>query len=266
MKAFLHVPAQPLQRFLRFKNGLEAAGLRVVYRDFDCQPVEPDDIAVSWNLREEIVARYPRNRILVAENGYLAAANGDKYYALAWGGHNGSGEWPHSDGADGTRFARLERTLAPMRHSGDWVLVCPQRGIGLPPMRMPDGWRDDVVAGLRAVTNRHIEVRKPPSRDKAQPALDWHFDRAWCVVVWTSNVATLALAHGIPVIQEGPAHILRPALGTSIAEIESPPHGDRTVAYNRLGWAQWSLAEIESGAAFRRLLDYRQQRDERTHA
>ena len=57
----------------------------------------------------------------------------------------------------------------------------------------------------------------------------------------------------MPVFYEAPALICSGACERGIEAIEAPRRPDRLPALERLAWAQWSLAEIESGAPFARL-------------
>jgi len=149
----------------------------------------------------------------------------------------------------------MEIPLKPWGDGGDWILLCPQRGIGAPGMAMPEMWHVEMEEALRERTGRHVEVRMPPSRMYGQPPLDEHLSRAHCVVVWTSNVATHALLAGVPAFYCGEAHIMSGAMKHGIEDIETPARGDRQAAFRSLAWAQWTDEEIRSGEAFKALLE-----------
>ncbi len=221
----------PLGRYLTFKEGVEALG-GVVVND----PEQAD-----WYIRWNNIGPYPKDRCLVAENAYLGDSANRPYYALAVGGHNGSGYTPDIEG----RWDRMELKLKPWYEIGDWILICTQRGIGSPEMAMPEWWSRGLEETLQ--TDKHIEIRKPPSRDTTQRSLEEHFNRAWAVVVWTSNVGTLALMEGIPAFLCGPHHICKDAMITDLSLIENPPRMARLPAFNQLASAQFTHEEIQSG-------------------
>jgi len=190
--------------------------------------------------------------VIVAENGYLGTdETGNQLYALAIGGHNGSGQWAHG-GAE--RFAALNIELKPWRAEGGHILVCPNRSFGRPDMIMPATWAADVRKRLAKFTHREIRVRPHPGNEKPKKPLADDLANAWAVVVWASSAGVQALVAGIPVVCESPYWICKHA-AIPMDEIEAPgAKPDRMSALNRLAWAQFSLAEIKSGEAFGHLL------------
>ena len=252
-RAWLFIPTKPLERFKLFETGLMRLGFKVIARDPGGYP-DPDDVLVIWNRGpkdEEVASRFDMvgAPVIVCENGYVKRdAKNRKYFAMSLDGHNGSGRWPEG-GPE--RWLRMEVELKPMQGSGDWILLILQRGIGAPGMAMPDDWPYEAAGRWRDDTGRHVEIRKPPSRDLTQPPLEEHLEKAHAVLVWTSNVATSALAKGVPVYFEGPTHILEP----SLLRPSSPARlTDRLTSFQRMSWAQWNTEEILEGEPFDLLL------------
>ncbi len=230
-------------------RGLAAVGFEV--RDRNPRP-EPGDLVLSWNRRQpwdQIVRLHERAgaAVLVAENGYLPRVDGSKHYALALDHHNGAGRW-RVGGPE--RWASFGIELAPWREPtpAGQLVVLPQRGIGPPGIAMPAGWAQRTVLQLRARSPRPVVLRRHPGPDKSEPyeALRG----AHAAITWGSGAAIKALAVGVPVFHEFPRWIGAPAARLGLLELEEPWMGDRLPMFERLAWAQWKLAEIESGEAF----------------
>ena len=232
------------------------AGLRDIGYDLLPTPLSSpskDDLLVLWNrshYEEGIARRYEGvgAAVIVAENGYIGSdENGHKLFAMSKHYHNGAGKW--NVGAS----ARWKGTIAPWRESGDFILVLPQRGIGCSGVAMPRGWEVGATRRLALMTKRPIRVRRHPGASKEDPYLA--LVGAWAAVTWGSGAGIKALAYGVPVFHDFSMWIgAMAASRLEAADIEDPMMGDRQPMFERLAWAQWSLAEIQSGEAFRCLL------------
>lgn len=216
---------------------------------------QPADLLVLWNRNrawEHLARVYEQAgaRVIVAENGYLGRdAEGGQLYAMALRQHNGAGVWPSGDDC---RWDVLGIELAPWRTGGEEIVVLPQRGIGAPGVAMPRSWATSVVTRLRKVTRRPVRIRPHPGKDRPDPAAD--LEHAFAAVTWGSGAGLKAIVHGVPVFHELRAWIGATAARYGIDDIENPFRGDRLPMLRRLAWAQWTLEEIRSGAAFAALL------------
>lgn len=241
-----------------FAAGLSRLGYSV--EDRPTRAPREGDVLVIWNRRgaEDILAKgYERvgGRVVVAENGYIGKdAAGGKLFALALGHHNGAGAWPEGEPQ---RFESFGVQLAPWRTNASrgHILLLPQRGIGIPGTAMPSGWLGTAMKQLQRMTERELRIRRHPGSDKTEP-----YDAlagAHAAVTWGSGAAIKALAAGVPVFAE-----FRKWIGAGAAaifpghKIEEPVMDDeaRLAMFRRLAWAQWRLAEIETGEAFAWLL------------
>lgn len=235
-----------------FCAGLQHLGYQIVERPL----VHPDksDLIVMWNrnIYEENIAKNYEGAgatLIIAENGYIGKdADGHKLFALAKRHHNGAGLWHVG------QQKRGNIALAPWRDKGDHLLLLPQRGIGAPGVAMPRSWVQSMQQRLKRITSRPIRTRYHPGAAKTDPIDD--LKGAHAAITWGSGAAIKALAAGYPVFHEMKAWI-----GASAAthfndktDIEQPFMGDRLPMFERLAWAQWSVAEIESGEAFSQLL------------
>ena len=248
MKVCCLIREQPHYRADAFKGGLKRVGATFT-DERTC------DVLVIWNryghynnLADQVEKR--GGIVLVAENGYLGNDFcGDRWYAISRTQHNGAGWWP--DGGP-ERWDGLNVILAPFRSEGDDIVVLPQRGIGPQGVAMPGQWAREAVARLVKTTRRRVRVREHPGQKESIP-LEHDLSTAYAVATWGSGAAIKALAMGIPVYADFPKWIGAPA-ATPIGKELNRSEQDRLDMFRRLIWAQWRLSEIETGAAFARLL------------
>lgn len=223
--------------------------------------IDPGDVVLMWNRygeNHDLACRAERAgaTVLVAENGYLHGRHdGGDYYALAIGGHNGSGRW-HVGGRE--RWDALGVELKPWRTDGEHIVVAPNRPFGRPDMMMPLNWASDAERRLRRLTTRPIKVRAHPGNNPPTVPLEDDLRAAWAVVIWASSAGVKALVDGVPVICEAPYWICKGAADANAECVEKiDDRGGlvtREAALRRLAWAQWSVNEIASGEPFRYLL------------
>jgi hypothetical protein len=237
-----------------FSTGLRKQGFEVVS---DLPDPGPDDLLLVWNrmgARDLHARRFEAAgaRVLVAENGYLGKDwRSQKWFALALGHHCGAGVWP--DGGP-ERWDALRIVLEPWVEGRSQTLVLEQRGIGEPGIASPDNWAESVARRVRGRLRRHPGGEPPPIslRDDLADVRQ--------VVTWSSGGALLALMMGVPVFYAFPGWIgASAALPLSEFDHALPRRDDaaRLAMFRSLAWAQWTLAEIESGLAFDHLLRLR---------
>jgi hypothetical protein len=267
-RAYVAIRKEPVYRAEAFAVGLRAVGYDV--RTGDPQELTPDTVYVTWNRYgqwHETACRVERagGTVLVAENGYVTPGGGSphdssqrEWYALAIGGHNGSGRW-HIGGPE--RWAALGVDLKPWRTDGEHVLVAPNRGFGRPDMVMPCDWPQRAADRLRMVTRRPLRVRPHPGNSAPRVPLAEDLRDCWVVVIWSSSVGVQALIAGVPVVCEAPRWICVESSEPDFCLTETPlrviDDRERLPAMQRMAWAQWSVEEIASGEPFRYLLSSR---------
>lgn len=239
-----------------FIRGLIAAGFSVVTRPL--RKIDPDDVLVIWNRGALFQFEAQRHeaagsRVIVAENGYTDAVDGDghQWFSLALDHHNGRGRWFVGDAP---RFPRMGLNLRPWRAEGSFVLVLPQRGIGAPGVAMPRRWPHEIVQRLAKVTGRPVRVRPHPGTKTPISSLAAALDGCHAVVTWGSGAGVKAIMLGVPCFHELSGWIGAPAARFGIERLEDPFLGDRAPMLERLAWSQWTVAEIASGEPFRYLL------------
>lgn len=239
-----------------FMRGLVAAGYRVEIRAL--KKIDPEDILVIWNRGQQFQYEAKRHdaagsRIIVAENGYTDAVDGEghQWFSLALDHHNGVGRWWQGETP---RFSTMGLNLDPWRAEGGFVLVLPQRGIGAPGVAMPLRWPREIVNRLRGVTKRQIIVRPHPGLKSLAAPLTPALVGCHAVVTWGSGAAVKAIMCGVPAFYELPGWIGAAAARFGIQTLENPFLGDRSPMLERLAWSQWTISEIASGEAFNTLL------------
>lgn len=256
-RAFCLIREYPVYRRESFIRGLRACGFDVRLAPPD-PDIGPGDALVIWNRYghwHDMASQVQQKggSVIVAENAYLGVDRADRRrYALANGGHNGSGAWPMG-GPE--RWDELGIQLKPWRTEGEHVLVAPNRSFGMPGFIMPPNWHENVLQRLRMATDRPIRVRPHPGNGPPKKPLIEDLVGAWAVVIWSSSVGCEALVEGIPVICEAPWWIAKGAALKSIKDLETKDLPDRLPALRRLAWAQWTVEEIERGEPFQHLLD-----------
>lgn len=257
------IRALPHYRREAFDAGLAACGFAVKHLEGGHAP-RPGDVLAIWNrygTQANEARRYEAAgaTVIVAENGYLGAdCEGRQLYALAAGGHNGTGRWwpERLDGA--ARWKALGLDLAPWRAAGQHVLVCPAREFGTRLTATPSFWAEETAARLRLLTDRPVRVRQHPRQveargGKAVPLAE-DLAGAWCVVVWGSTAGLRALLAGVPAVYRQPDWIGAPAASAELASVISPLRPDRLPMFERLACAQWTTEEIARGEPFAHLL------------
>lgn len=251
-KAYCLLREDPHYRAHAFRQGLANAGYQV--RNAWPSSAQPDDLLVIWNRYEDydrIATHFERcgGKVLVAENGYLGNDfSGDKWFALAVGGHGGSGSWP-SGGAE--RWDSFGVELKPWQSGGDEILILPQRGIGQIGVTMPLGWGDKTRNELRFKTARNVRIREHPGKKNSGPTLEEDLSKAWACVTWGSGAALKALMHGVPVFYAYEKWIGASAALPLSDDLENRFTGDRLPMFRKLAWAMWNCSEIISGEPFR---------------
>lgn len=264
MKAVSLIRPGPEYRRDAFAAGLKAIGYEYV-EGWQGQVPNKGDLLLIWNRYAHFdftAQAFERAgaMVLVAENGYIGSGEGgQKLYALARNGHNGSGTW--YVGSD-DRWGRLGIPVQAWREQGRHVLIIGQRNIGSPLMASPAGWEEKMAADLRRITRREVRIRHHPEHRnvalRPKTTLEDDLRGAHAVVTWASAGGVKALVSGTPVFFAAPHWIAAGGASRHWNMIENPPTPDRMAALRRLAWAQWDLNELSSGLPFRYLLGHNQ--------
>ena len=152
--------------------------------------------------------------------------------------------------------------MAPWRKGGRHVLVTTQSELFY---RLSLGttraaWLADVVACLRAATERPIEVCHKPrpwesGNAAAGPGFEAYLADAHALVTHSSSTAIKALLEGVPVFCTGPC--MASVMGRAdLALVEDPlyPEGREPWLWN-LAANQWTREEMADGTCWRHLTE-----------
>jgi hypothetical protein len=227
------------------------------------------DVAIFYGLAsnlQQLFADYRENkRAIYVDLGYWGRrklSRWDGYHKLALNSRHPTAYFQNRPKGP-ERFAEFNIPIAPWRKSGRHILV-----VGMSAKAswaeglQPEQWERETIAKLRTLTDRPIVYRPKPNWMDARPIEGSTFQRtarlheafADChaVVAHHSNTAVDALVAGIPCIcPDGAASVLS---GHSLEHVEDPPMPDGREQWAwDLAWTQWSIEEMQSGAAYRYL-------------
>lgn len=231
------------------KEGARAAGYD--YVKGNTFP-SPDDVLIAWNRRPQNEGRIKHYenagaKVLIAENGYIGRDDaGNKLIALAHNYHLGLGRWFVGDEP---RYLNHNFKIEEWRPAGKHILLLAQRGIG---NAKKHEWYVELAEKISKKTTRPVRIRKHPG--KTPTPLYPELDNAHAVVTWSSAAALAAIAYGVPAF-----HLLNNWIGAGAAkygidDLENPYRGDRAATFHRIGWAQWTVDEVRSGEAIRKVM------------
>ena len=141
---------------------------------------------------------------------------------------------------------------------GRKILVCPpsEKVMMLFDQPSPQEWTDTVVARLKELTDRPIEVRLKPNRTQRisnmtmEAALQ---DDVHCLITYNSIAALEALMNGKPSIALGP-NCASMVCNTNLEDIENlhiPNKDEMTALMSHLSYAQFSKEEMMNGYAWK---------------
>lgn len=245
MRALLMVPHRPEYPAKAVADGLRRIGWKLA------DGIADADFLITWSPwqgshRETIFRRFQGKPRLVMENGWLTPINGVRYFQLAFDTWNDPGA-RFSQG-DSSRWAKWGVPLWPWRgeHPDRIALVIGQRGHPTDPRTAKRDWHERVpiMPGWNAV--RRGRNDKQTLEEQVAVA-----DR---MVVWTSNAASYAVVHGVPVHFVGPTLMVK-ELARYGLDLDEPAKPEREPVFERLAWAQWNEAELAGGEPFARMLD-----------
>lgn len=212
--------------------------------------------------KREILNRHEGRRLLMVESAFMKRG---EYYQVGWGGFAGNADFnctnPPID-----RWLDLGVECLPWRSDPDGpILVCGQ----VPwDTQVQDTdhrqWCQSTVHSL--VRQGHKVLFVPHPREKkgnfgygvnkkylARAGLSKLLPGAKCVVTWNSTSAVDAILAGVPAITMHSSSIAYEVSQHSLSDIERLEFPDRHQWLAKLGYAQWTLDEMRSGATWEHL-------------
>ena len=228
-----------------------AAGLgaRLIHAEDGYRP----GVAVVWGVLRGSKAVLDESRarggiFYYVDHAYFSRGHGRNYRVC----RNGFDAGPvHRCPDDRLRQLRLQ--VAPWRHGGGPVIVCPPTQFFMQAHACED-WLASTLATLRQHTDRELIIREKPQTGSLQP-LEEALMGAHALVTHSSNVAIEAVVLGTPVFV-APASAAAPVGLTDLSRIEAPVCPDRMPWLAHLAYSQFSMEEIRSGEVWRLLAEH----------
>lgn len=277
MKVAFYASDKPREQILAeaFRRGCIAIGDECeIIPNNDDRPASGFDVAAMFGVKSRHI--YQANRragvnLVMIDKGYCRhrVAGPDRlweYWRVAVNGHHPTRYLMREDRPP-DRLSRIGLEPAPSR-KGKHILIAGSSAkyhafYGLDD---PTAWAGQLVFRLRQITDRQIIYRPKPSWRDALPIPGTHFSPpqeplanvlqgAHCLITHGSNACFEAVLAGVPVIVLGDG-VAKPIAETDIARVENPfrPTEKQVNQWLRnLAYCQWTLAEFESGAAWREI-------------
>lgn len=257
-------------------KGVRAAGDRAELVAAASARVEDYDAVLFYGLRDRLRSvvescRKEGRTAVVLDLGYWCRKAGGRfegYYKVSVNDNHPMYILGQDVPAD--RFERLGVRVRPMRQESrpdDFVLVAGMSRKACWAYRLGfEEWERAAIERLRAETRRRIVYRPKKSvvldatrlgDGYSPPSEPLHraLERAHILVARHSNAALDALVAGVPCLVE---HGIAKALSTEWGSVESPripTDEERMALFARAAYAQWTLAELGDGTAWRFLRD-----------
>lgn len=163
------------------------------------------------------------------------------------------------------RFEALGIKVAPWRAEGRHIIVAGMSAkAALVEGLAPQQWERATIAALRRLSRRPIVYRPKPNWLGSSPIPGSIYEKgtpleaalcgAHAVVTHHSNVAVDAIMAGVPAIC--PEGVAAPMSGKCLEEIEAPPMPEGREQWAAdIAYCQWTMAEMQSGRAWRHLIE-----------
>jgi hypothetical protein len=235
---------------------------------------DPPDVAVVFGtFKKAIPASFRRGAIiesqkllgkqsLILEKGYVKR---DEYYASGWNALNGHANFCNC-GMDDRRWQSLNIELERQRPRGEHILLCGQVPHDASCQHVPFiEWLHQRVVEIQEKTDRPIIFRPHPlaadmplilGTELSEATLEEDFNRAAAVVTLNSNMGVLSMIAGLPTYALDPGSMVWGLAWSTLRSINDPQgHDDdrRTQWAHDIAYAQWTLDEMRSGAAWTHL-------------
>jgi len=155
------------------------------------------------------------------------------------------------------RWSRFDITVQPRRYGRRIIVAAPDDKPCIFYGIDRAEWLTDVLASIKANTDRPVEVRERnknrTDRMFGDPLSQVLADDVHALVTFNSVAATEAILHGVPAFVLAPCNAARPVANTDLTQIEDPwyPNQDKLMAWcHHLAYGQFHLKELRNGRAF----------------
>lgn len=264
--------------FQSIKTGLLNLGHTISENRLD------SDVAVIWSVlwhgrmkgNYEVYNHYKQQNkpVIIIEVGSLIR---NHTWKLSLDNVNALGYFGNLDHKLPNRQRNLGIKLAPYNFNRkSEILITTQRPESLQWSEQPsiEEWIEQTITKIKKFTDRKIIVRPHPRYrlkaplihveiDKPKKILDSYDDfnlnfNYHCIVCHNSSIATQSLINGCPIICDQSS--LAYTLSNRFEDIENLKYHDRQEWFDKILHTEWTVAEIESGLPFLRLIPEIQKR------
>lgn len=196
-----------------------------------------------------------------------------EYFSFGFDGTKNFGSY-YNKNSPHDRFNKLGVEIKPWVESGDELLIIGINGDGFCAGFFDyKNWKIDTLSYLtQNFDNTKIVYRlhrKETQFDKiintyhvkqsrgCYHSLEYDLNNKFVTITSTSNCSVSSIINGIPAICTHPVNVLYQYVSNSVEDFKSPKKPDnREQILADLAYAQWNLAEIESGEAWNHLRKY----------
>ncbi len=202
---------------------------------------------------------------MMFDKGYSRHTKGRcwEYWRVSYNDHHPTSTTLMKRNYPGGRFNGLGFKIEPWRKQGDHILIAGSSAKYHYFSKLPDPttYAEYLIKAIRYITDRPIIYRPKPSWKGATPIEGTSFSsckdplkgvltNCHAVVTHGSNTCFEAALNGVPSIIMGEG-VTKSISSTSLYDIETPAMNDREQLFYNLAYHQWTLAEFESGKAFK---------------
>lgn len=250
---------RPRPPLLAFAQGLAVHGIAA---EQSAPPrYRPCDLSITWGHKMDHVLNGQRGNnlpYLILEHGYFGDRNTN--ISCGFNGLNRDAEFHNACSPPDRWEKHGAGRMKPWRTDGEFVLVCGQVVGDRSLIRCPDypAWIAKAceaakVYGLPVYFRPHPKFAgfQAPVPIRTGVPLDQELERAAAAVCWNSNSAVEAVLAGVPTVVCDPGSMAWPVCAHGLGAPLIRP--DRQQWVHDLAYAQWTLDELASGAAWAHL-------------
>lgn len=253
-----------------FVAGLRRHGVRadklIVQGDTDL-PIETDAVCMFGVKSRKLWDWYRRTgvQILYFDKGYIRRGPDSNAMRVSVNAHHPT-RWLMAADHSADRFDRLGLEVKPWRKSGSRVIFVGSSAKyhDFHGLLEPTEYAQRIIRRIRKQTNRDVVYRPKPSWGDAVPiegtafaqdrriTIESLLEGAHALVTHGSGACFEAMLAGVPSVVLGDA-VARPISSTELEDVVDPliaSDQDRLKLLSNLAYWQWTLPEMESGAAW----------------
>jgi hypothetical protein len=211
--------------------------------------------------KREILEKHTGRRLIMIEAAFVKRG---EYHQIGWGGFAGNADF-NADGVDSERWNKIGVKVRPWTKSKHGhIVVMGQLGRDVQVQDTDHyAWVRGTVSALESAGQRVLFKPHPKEKDVSvygvrkgnihKGSMADALAGAKSVVTWNSTSAVDAIISGIPAVAMCSSSIAKDIAGNTLRSAINPSYPSRRQFFNMLGYAQWTMQEIENGDPWRHL-------------